>query len=115
MKAIGLILFGLIAVSCKESPSQSFPPQIPVGQIVAYVFWNNRGLEGKEIVLVETADTLFTDVNGLAKFSLPAGHYTVRAFGINRAGPCCASIDFEADVRVGVTTKVNIWDCLLCL
>ena len=120
MKAIGLLLLATLAVSCGETPSQAIPPQsVPprpqLGQIIAYVYWNGQGLPGRKIVLVQTADTLFTDANGLAIFDVRAGHYTLRAFDINRGGPTYQSIDFGVDARVGVTTKVNIFDCLPCL
>jgi uncharacterized protein (DUF2141 family) len=120
MKAIGLLLLATLAVSCRETPPQSIlpqgiPPRPPLGQIIAYVYWDNQGLPGKKLVLLETADTLFTDANGLAIFDVRAGHYVLRAFEINRGGPCCGSIDFGVDVQTGVTTKVSIFDCLPCL
>ena len=115
MKKIGLLLLGLFGASCRETPAQPFPPQIPLGQVVAYVYWNNAGIPGRQIVLVEIAETTFTDKSGFANFSVPAGHYTLRAFGINRGGPCCGLIDFGVDARVGDTARVNIFDCLECL
>lgn len=115
MKAIGLLLLALLAASCRETPSQPFPPQPRLGQIIAYVYWDNRGLAGKQIVLVQTGETLFTDANGLAKFSVPAGHYVVRAFEINRGGPAYRTIDIAVDAKAGIITKVDIFDCLACL
>ncbi len=84
------------------------------GSITAYVHWQNQPIENKKIVLVETGDTLYTDAQGLAKFTVPPGNYTVRAFEINRGGPALLSIDFKVEVSPFRTVIVDIIDCLPC-
>ncbi|MBI1805270.1 MAG: hypothetical protein HY033_13165 [Ignavibacteriae bacterium] len=112
MKKVWILLAAMALPSCRETPSQ---PVQPLSQIVAYVHWQNEGIADKQIVLVQTGDTLRTDSNGLAKFSVPAGHYVIRAFEINRGGPVGGSIDFSVDTHSGETATVDIIDCLDCV
>ncbi len=109
---IGLMIIVLLSISCNENP---FPPKQPMSQIVAYVHWQDQGLAGKKIVLLGTTDTGYTDTNGYAKFLVPAGRYTLRAFYINRGGPCCGSIDFDVDIVPGEVKQIDIVDCLPCV
>ncbi len=85
-----------------------------MSQIVVYVHWLDQPIAGKKIVLVETQDTTTTDASGLARFVLPSGHYTVRAFDINRGGPVQLSIDYDVLAQPGEKTTVDIIDCLPC-
>jgi len=112
MNKILVLFFILLFPSCKETPTQ---PQQPLSLIVAYVHWENQGLAGKQIVLVQKGDTLRTDSNGLANFSVPAGHYIVRAFHIQRGGPSPRFIDFDVYTHPGEIARVDIIDCLPCL
>ena len=112
MKKTCVILFALLLTSCKETPTQF---QQPLSSIVAHVYWQDQGLADKQIVLVQTAETLRTDSKGFAEFSVPAGHYIIRAFGINGPGPAPRSIDFDVQTYPGKTTRVDILDCLECL
>jgi hypothetical protein len=120
MKLFGLFLLGLLAASCKETPSQSiasqpFPTPPQFTQIVAYVYSGNQGEAGKKVVLVQTGETRITDANGLAIFLVVPGQYVVRAYDINRGGPSYISIDFKVDVQLGAAARVNIFDCPECL
>lgn len=112
MKKIWVIPFLLLLSSCKETPSQ---PQQLRSRIVAYVHWEGQALSGKQIELIETGETKFTDSNGLAEFSVPDGKYIIRAYGINGPGPALQTIDFNVEVRSGETMKVDIIDCLPCV
>jgi hypothetical protein len=96
MKKILIILFAFFLPSCKDTPTQQ---QQPMGQVVAYVHWENQPLAGKQVELVQTGETKLTDSAGLAKFSLTAGKYVVRAFDINRGGPSPRYIDFDVEVH----------------
>ncbi len=107
--SIASILFGLSLLSCNGI---TFPLS---SQIIAHVHWQEFDEAGKKIVLVEIKDTMYTDTSGLTKFIVPAGHYTLRAFGINRAGPCCRPIDFTVDVAPNEIKTVDIVDCLPCV
>ena len=111
MKNISVLLFALLLPSCKESPSQ---PRQSLSHITAYVHWQDQALQGKQIVLVQTGETLRTDSKGLAVFAVPAGHYVVRAYDINRGGPSLRAIDINVDTSPGETTSVDIIDCLPC-
>ena len=70
MKKFAILLAALFLVSCDDS---LFWPKGANAKISAYVHWMDQGLPGKQIVLVETADTLFTDSSGVAVFSVKAG------------------------------------------
>ena len=112
MKTSSPLLFALLALSCSDTHTVAPPPQ---GQIVVYVHWEEQALADKQIELVETGETKFTDVTGTATFAVPPGKYTIRAFAINRGGPALRSIDFDVEVRPGATTRLDIVDCLPCL
>lgn len=105
------LLFAVILTSCNGVP---FEPQQPLSVIIADVHWGNQGVAGVTIVLVQTSDTVRTASNGLAIFSVPAGNYTIRAFGINRGGPVLESIDFGVATSEGDIAVVDIVDCQLC-
>ncbi len=114
MKTIWILLIPLLFVACKENPTQ--PPTV-ASTIVAYVHWGTVASSGIKIELVETGETKLTDAYGVAVFSVPAGSYTVRAFGINRGGPISenAGIDFNVVVQQGKQSTVDIINCLLCV
>ncbi len=97
-------------------PGQMILPQSEVSPcgIIAYVHWQGQPVAGIKILLVETGDSVYTDSNGMAAFTVPAGNYTVRAFDINRGGPTLISVDFNVAVKPGETITVDIVDCLPC-
>ncbi len=113
MRKILVILFVGLVPSCKETPNQ---PQQPLSQIVASVHdvYQNQPLPGKQIVLLPPGDTLLTDSNGQVTFSLPAGHYIIRALKLQ--GPWFYhDAEDTVDTRVGETTNVNFTNCSLCM
>jgi hypothetical protein len=112
MKKIFTLLLLSLLSACKDTPSQ--PPQFR-SRIVAYVHWGDQPLAGKQIKLLQTGETKLTDSNGLLEFSVPGGKYILRAFDINRGGPSLRSVDFNADVQLGQTVKIDIPDCLDCV
>lgn len=114
MKRTWMFLLILLLPSCRETTSQP-QSQPPTSQITAYVHWDDQALAGKQIQLMETGVFKETDSTGTATFSVPAGKYTVRAYGINRGGPTYQSIDFIVEVKQGEKTTVDIVDCLPCL
>ncbi|MBI1805524.1 MAG: hypothetical protein HYR76_00570 [Ignavibacteria bacterium] len=114
MKKIWILMIAMALPSCKETLSQP-PLPMPMSRIVSYVHWQNEGIAGKKIELVQTGETKLTDSTGLAEFSVLAGHYVIRAFEINRGGPSARSIDFSVDTHSGETATVDIIDCLPCL
>jgi uncharacterized protein (DUF2141 family) len=112
MKTAFAALLTLLLVSCNDFSSG---PPAPSGLIVASVHWGNQGVPGVTVVLVQTGDTVVTGTNGLAVFSVPAGQYTVRAFGINRGGPTFLSVDFDVTAKPDSVAIVDIIDCLPCV
>ena len=108
------IVFALAVIlsSCNYLPDE---PQQLSSVIIANVHWQDQGVAGITIVLVQTKDTVRTGPSGLAVFTVPAGNYTVRAFDINRGGPIEGSIDFPVVTRRGQIAIVDILDCLPCV
>ena len=113
MKRASLILTAVLLTGCIDA----FPPgpRDASSLIVVNIHWQDRGVAGIPVVLVQTRDSVVTGTNGLAIFSVPAGHYVVRAYGINRGGPVSISNDYDVEVKRGVTAIVDIVDCLPCL
>jgi len=112
MKFMWILLLAFQFPSCHNLPPE---PQPLSSHIIAFVHWQEQPLAGKRIQLVETGETTFTGSNGKAEFTVAAGKYVVRAFDINRGGPCCAIVDFDVEVKLGETITVDIVDCLPCL
>ena len=112
MKTCCAFLFAFLILSCKEIPSE---PLLHSSLIIVKVHWQNEGVPGVPLLLVQTGDSVQTDSNGLALFPVSAGHYVIRAFGINRGGPALRSIDFDVEARLGNVAEVDIVDCLPCL
>jgi hypothetical protein len=110
MKGAGLILFALLIAGCNDFPPTE-PPHAS-SLIVVNVHWQNQGVAAIPVVIVQTGDSLQTGANGLAIFSVPEGHYVVRAYGINRGGPVLLSIDFAVEAKPGEVAVVDIVDCL---
>ena len=111
------LLFAILLVSCRDSHTTEIELKHvrSFSQIIVYVYFHDRGVSGKQILLLETADTVLTDSNGLARFSVPSGRYTIRAFDIGVPGPGLPSIDIRIIMRPGDSTKVDIFDCEGCV
>jgi hypothetical protein len=86
-----------------------------VAHITVYVHWGDTPIAQKKVELLQTGEVKFTNENGLAEFEVKPGSYTVRAYDINRGGPCCAYVDFSVTVNVSDTKSVDVVDCLPCL
>jgi hypothetical protein len=86
-----------------------------MGRIAVYVHWEDQGLSGRQIEVVQTGETQLTDARGTAEFILPPGTYTIRASGINRGGPGPRSFDYDVEVQEGTTTTLDIVVCLPCV
>ena len=113
MKRGMLILSFMVLCGCNDlHPTEPFTP---TGLIAVNVHWQNQGVAGIPIVLVQTGDSVQTGSNGMVIFSVRAGHYVVRAYGINRGGPIAISTDYSVDVKGGGVAIVDIVTCLPCL
>jgi hypothetical protein len=113
MKPTSLILFAVLLTGCNDIHLTE-PPHGP-SLIIVNVHWQNQGVAGIPVVLVQTGDSVSTGTNGLAVFSVPRGHYVVRVYGINRGGPVFLTSDFDVDAKPEVPAIVDIVDCLPCL
>lgn len=113
MKLSGLPLFALFLIGCNDI--HFFEPPNESSLILVNVHWQNQGVAGIPVVLVQTRDSVSTSANGLALFSVPAGHYVVRVYGINRGGPVFLITDFDVEAKPGEVATVDIVDCLPCL
>ena len=116
MKKAVLFLVIFMFPACRENASQ--PPQpasSPVSSIEAFVQWQNQGIAGVRIVLVQLSDTLSTDSSGHAHFNVPAGSYTVRALGLQGPGPAPRTADTLVSVQTAQTVRVQFTDCIVCM
>ena len=102
----------VVAVSCGVSRTQM---PATTGRLVVHVYWQDQGVSGIPIELLGTGETKTTDENGDALFNVPPGHYVVRAYNINRGGPCCGYLDLDATVHTGQVTRLSIATCLPCV
>jgi hypothetical protein len=112
MKMIWILIASIAVLSCKDTPVQ--PPPPAMSHIVSYVYWADQGVAGKQIDLVPTSSTKVTDSKGIAEFTVPAGRYTLRAYGIGTPGPGRPFVDFNVETTPGLTTTINIFDCQDC-
>lgn len=105
------LLCGLAASCGGESPLR---PRLQ-SKLVVWVQWGGTGLEGKQLEITELRMTRFTDASGIAEFLLPAGTFTLRAYDINHGGPTPPYVDAVVQTARGVTTTVEIVDCVPCV
>ncbi|HEX7878549.1 MAG TPA: hypothetical protein VF720_04030 [Candidatus Eisenbacteria bacterium] len=84
------------------------------GALVVYVYDDNLAIRGTIIEVVETGEKATTNASGLATFTLSPGTYTVRAYDINRGGPCCAYVEEAVEVERDGEARVAIWTCVRC-
>lgn len=109
MKPIFLILAGALLTSCSGTSTQPAEP----GHLTVYVFWNGAGLADRQLDIVETGETKYTDEDGLAVFDLKPGTYVLRAY-VNSGGPPLYR-EQQVEILPGKETRVEIADCLLCV
>jgi hypothetical protein len=111
MKQLPALLVAIFFASCDQEPTQ---PPAAAANVLAYVHWQEEGLAGKKLELLEAGDVKLTDSTGRALFIVHAGSYTLRAYDINRGGPAYRNIDFNVKAAAGDTVTVDIVDCLPC-
>jgi len=115
MKRLILLVMAVLPAAL-FSTCHDFGPPDQQSLIVAHVHWGEAGIPGIKIVLVQEADTAYTNSSGTVVFPVTAGNYTVRAFDINRGGPVLlGGIDFSVTAPAGSTGYVDIIDCIPCL
>jgi len=111
MKQLPTLLVAIFFVSCEQAPTNYSAAK---ANVIAYVHWQEEGLAGRKVELLEAGEVRFTDSTGLASFIVHAGTYTLRAYDLNRGGPAFRSIDFDVKAAAGDTVTVDIVDCLPC-
>jgi len=111
IRLVPALLLAVVLYSCHD-----FGPPDQQSLIVAHVHFGEQGVPDIKLVLVQFADTAFTNANGTVVFPVPPGKYTVRAFGINRGGPILLNgVDYSVTAPAGLAGFVDIVDCLPCL
>ncbi len=117
--AAGLLI--MAACSSSDSPvrpgdtSNSSDEWMGKGLLVVQVYFDGQGIPDKRIEIVELGVERTTNEAGYAKFYVPAGEYTVRAYNINRGGPPLLHIDVQTIIAPGKEERVRIFDCLVCV
>ena len=90
------------------------------GELVVYVHDSDIAIKGTVLEVVETGDSAVTDATGLARFELPPGRYTLRAWGIRTGGPDRPNdppgtyLDRPFQVDADQETRIDIRDCPMC-
>ena len=119
---LALLCTVALAVSCSSSD-----PTAPVnheanrlsmfgiGNIVAHVYWADQGIPGKKVEVLQLGKIGYTDANGLVRFRVPLGTFTVRVYDVERAGPALPYVDTKVTVTPGAAVRVEIWECLPCV
>lgn len=85
------------------------------GRLIVYVYFDDEGISGKRVEVVERGIVRKTNDAGYAGFVLREGDYTVRVYDINRGGPGLLYIDTPVSVRAGEETRIEVFDCLPCV
>ena len=111
--ALALASCVLFVQSCGHSVTG---PGVPAGRLVVFVSQSGSIPEsGKTIEIVGTSQTQVTDASGLAEFTIAAGSYVVRAYGINTPGPPPAFVEQGVVVTSGQTSRLEFFDCTECV
>ena len=110
-----LIVLALIGCDGSQPAGVPSDPDDPdVGaNIVVFVHWQDEGVPGHDVELLETGEIVVTDEDGHAVFAVAPGAYTVRIFGLNLGGPALRFVDYPVGVA-NVDVHVEAIDCLLC-
>ena len=85
------------------------------GRLIVYVYFDNEGISGKRVEVLERGIVRKTNDAGYAGFVLREGDYTVRVYDINRGGPALLYIDTPVTIRAGEETRIEVFDCLPCV
>lgn len=115
-----LLCLAALTPACDNESSLTSPPATPrisnfeTGTIIVYVHWEEQGIPGKTVEILETDRSKLTDENGIAKFRVAAGAYTIRVHDINRGGPSLRDLDFKVSVDPYQQVTVDVIDCLPC-
>lgn len=110
------ICVAALVISCSETDPVVQPVEPPAsGTVVVFVHWEDTGLPDMRVELLELGVSMTTDDSGLARFTAPAGSYTLRAYGINRGGPPLLHVDSKVTVTAQQEVRVEVESCLPCV
>ena len=99
----------LTLLSCGRSPSA------PGGLLLVEVSESGGGpAPGKRIEIRGTSLSQSTDKDGLALFTVHAGHYVVRAYEIGTPGPGRPFVEQSIEVESARTSRAQFTDCTMC-
>ncbi len=116
MKKIALFATLLVTFAACANDSPPQPPAAPVtrtGVLQVFVEFDGKGVPGVALEIVGTDQRKVSDENGMAEFTLPAGKYVLHA-DVNRPGPSLGR-DYDVTVRPNETTRLDAFDCLVCV
>jgi hypothetical protein len=85
------------------------------GRIVVHVYWDDQGIPGKKVEVLELGQIKLTDENGIAVFRVPVGTYTVRVYEVERGGPALWYVDTTVKVTADGVVRIEVWECLPCV
>jgi hypothetical protein len=111
LAGLAAALICALATSCGRETPQGPAPDT---RLQVYVHWGDMGVADRRIVVVELGVEKPTDAGGIAEFLLPAGTYTLRAYGINTLGPPPLYVSLTVTTIKGETRRVEVEDCLPC-
>jgi hypothetical protein len=97
------------------SQGQQFVAAPVRGHITVFVHWQEQGVPGHRVELLQTGASHTTDESGIVRFSVRPGNYTVRIFDLNHGGPPLWITDYPVSVKAGATVQVEAVDCLPCV
>jgi hypothetical protein len=108
---LGLVfaVLSTILISCN---SQQI---LQLARLEVYVHWGNQPQANKRVELVELKQEKLTNSSGLVDFNVLQGSYTLRVYGINRGGPIQEFIEQPVTTKAGETTRIEVFDCVLCV
>jgi len=106
----------VLALLCSLGPSCAgkSPTGLLVGsRLEVFVHWGGQGVADRKLEIVELGLVRWTNGDGIARFSLPAGTYTLRAY-VNTGG-LPAPTDLSVTMHPGERKRVQVGDCLPCV
>ena len=112
MKKNSMVVAGVLCAAL-ISACGGMPTRPTVSALEVFVYWQDQGLPDRQLDVLELGLTRSTDSAGKARFVLPAGSYTLRAF-VNLGGPA-AWHDFPFTVGPGEVERMLVADCLPCV
>jgi len=113
MRASVVFLLCLQLVSCMDS---TLIQESGVGRIYVQVLevGQNTPEPGVAVRLLTTGEARETNSDGIVVYIVPAGHHTVRVYGLNHGGPSRLYEDTSVDVGPNERVVVTLYDCPVC-